>query len=73
MKTLPSDKIDRQLRVVINCMADFSIKGTQPISIYANGQNASVSLAVASAKYKKSGKLTKFSRIEVSIDIDFVL
>lgn len=61
-KTLPSDKLDQQLRIAINSMADFSIKGTQPISPYDSNKNASLSLNNVSSKHRKSGKSkSKFS------------
>ena len=73
-KTLPSDKLDQQLRIVINSMSDFSVKGTQPISPYDDGTKKQhrnhgkyPSLNTLSSKHGKSHKNGKKSKSKFSI------
>eukprot|EP00484_Ammonia_sp_Unknown_P028543 CAMPEP_0197034938 /NCGR_PEP_ID=MMETSP1384-20130603/12862_1 /TAXON_ID=29189 /ORGANISM="Ammonia sp." /LENGTH=1140 /DNA_ID=CAMNT_0042464913 /DNA_START=88 /DNA_END=3510 /DNA_ORIENTATION=- len=61
VSTLPSDKLDQQLRVVINSMSTFSVKGTgSPISPYDTGGNkTAVSFAAASATISNNKRTSK--------------
>merc|ERR1712154_587009 len=52
-KTLPSDKLDQQLRLVMNSMAAFSLTGTPTAQASPNGKRSSTKRSSYKGKQKK--------------------